>query len=212
MAAYFLISVLAIVLVPLTLGAAARVSASESLLPSSEPHTDHPTERPEERVRGCQCTPCLDRRKQVLAKSIFNPRLTTRSVFFTVLPTHRSRFRSRTAVLLIGWSVVAFLVSRVRNAESDNKVYDPYEILGISAVRAVSPARRMALIRSPRVPRRRKSSPFSRSFPKSSTYHRVCWARSDHVSSHPDKVKATVNDTVEQIANRFVEITKAYKS
>ena len=81
MAAYFLISVLAIVLVPLTLGAAARISASESLLPSSEPHTDHPTERPEERVRGCQCTPCLDRRKQVLAKSIFNPRLTTRSVF-----------------------------------------------------------------------------------------------------------------------------------
>ena len=138
MAAYFLISVLAIVLVPLTLGAAARVSASESLLPSSEPHADHPTERPEERVRGCQCTPCLDRRKQILAKSIFNPRLTTRSVFFTVLPTHRSRFRSRTAVLLIGWSVVAFLVSRVRNAESDNKVYDPYEILGISAVRAVS--------------------------------------------------------------------------
>ena len=39
MAAYFLISVLAIVLVPLTLSAAARISASESPLPSSEPHT-----------------------------------------------------------------------------------------------------------------------------------------------------------------------------
>lgn len=32
------------------------------------------------------------------------------------------------------------------------------------------------------------------------------------VLSHPDKVKATVNETVEDIANRFVDITKAYKS
>lgn len=29
---------------------------------------------------------------------------------------------------------------------------------------------------------------------------------------HPDKVKATINETVEDIANRFVDITKAYKS
>jgi len=32
------------------------------------------------------------------------------------------------------------------------------------------------------------------------------------VSSHPDKVKATVNETIEEISNRFVEITKAYKA
>jgi len=32
------------------------------------------------------------------------------------------------------------------------------------------------------------------------------------VLSHPDKVKATINETVEDIANRFVDITKAYKS
>jgi translocation protein SEC63 len=30
--------------------------------------------------------------------------------------------------------------------------------------------------------------------------------------SHPDKVKASVNETIEAIANRFVDITKAYKS
>lgn len=32
------------------------------------------------------------------------------------------------------------------------------------------------------------------------------------ILSHPDKVKATINETVEDIANRFVDITKAYKS
>jgi preprotein translocase subunit Sec63 len=30
--------------------------------------------------------------------------------------------------------------------------------------------------------------------------------------SHPDKVKATANLTIETIQDRFVEITKAYKS
>jgi translocation protein SEC63 len=31
-------------------------------------------------------------------------------------------------------------------------------------------------------------------------------------SSHPDKVKATANLTIEAIQERFVELTKAYKS
>lgn len=31
-------------------------------------------------------------------------------------------------------------------------------------------------------------------------------------SSHPDKVKATANMTIEAIQERFVELTKAYKS
>jgi len=30
--------------------------------------------------------------------------------------------------------------------------------------------------------------------------------------SHPDKVKATVDNTIEEIQNRFVELTKAYKA
>ncbi len=29
---------------------------------------------------------------------------------------------------------------------------------------------------------------------------------------HPDKVRATVNQTLEEIQNHFVDITKAYKS
>lgn len=43
---------------------------------------------------------------------------------------------SRAVILFVGWSFVAFLVHRARNVKTDNKVYDPYEILGISPVRA----------------------------------------------------------------------------
>jgi preprotein translocase subunit Sec63 len=32
------------------------------------------------------------------------------------------------------------------------------------------------------------------------------------MNSHPDKVKLSINETMESVANRFVEITKAYKS
>ncbi|KAG1764475.1 translocation protein sec63 [Suillus placidus] len=32
------------------------------------------------------------------------------------------------------------------------------------------------------------------------------------IKSHPDKVKATINETLEDITNRFVDFTKAYKS
>jgi hypothetical protein len=31
-------------------------------------------------------------------------------------------------------------------------------------------------------------------------------------NSHPDKVKLSANDTMEAIASKFVDITKAYKS
>ena len=42
----------------------------------------------------------------------------------------------------------------------------------------------------------------------------LCLHRSSKliILSHPDKVKATINETAEDIANRFVDITKAYKS
>ncbi|KAI9572465.1 translocation protein sec63 [Boletus coccyginus] len=152
MAAFFLISVLAIVLVPLTL--------------ASVHDPDHSTERTGDHLHGCQCTHCIARRQQVLAAdrpSLCNPKLT-----------------KRTVILLLGWSVVAFLLHRVRNAQSDNKVYDPYEILGVSTGTTEKEIKSL--------------------FKKLSKLY------------HPDKVKATVNETVDQIANRFVEITKAYKS
>lgn len=83
MAAFFLISVLAIVLIPLTLASVARTSTSKSLLRSPQRGPDYSTEHTGESLHGCQCTHCLARRKQVLAAdrpSICNPKLTKRSV------------------------------------------------------------------------------------------------------------------------------------
>lgn len=93
MAAFFLISVLAIVLVPLTLASVVRTSTSESYLPSPQHDPDHSTERTGDRLHGCQCTHCLARRQQVLAAdrpSLFNPKLTKRCVctFFSNKTAH----------------------------------------------------------------------------------------------------------------------------
>jgi translocation protein SEC63 len=151
MAAYFLISVLAIVLIPLTLTAVTGSTAK----------------RPDDTAKGCQCVPCINRRKQVIAGS-------QGSIF-------RLKFTKKTTLLLAGWSILGFLVYNASNTEShNNRVYNPFEILGISTGTT--------------------EKEIKSHFKKLSKLY------------HPDKVKATVNETVEEIANRFVDITKAYKS
>jgi translocation protein SEC63 len=146
MAAYFIISILALILTPLTL----------SLSPNSKKATS----------QGCQCNACLEQRERVRQReqgSLLRP-----------------KFSKKTSFIIAGWSLFAFLSYKVANAKNDNKVYDPFEVLGLSAG----------------VTEKEIKSHFKK---LSRMYH-------------PDKFKATVNDTVESIANRFVDITKAYKS
>ncbi|KAG6374905.1 translocation protein sec63 [Boletus reticuloceps] len=151
MAAYFLISILAIVLVPLTLSSVVRISTSKCLyLATCLGRADHDV------VQNAA-------KQATRAASVLNPKFTTRTV-----------------MLLVGWLVVALLVYRARTTETDSKLYDPYEILGIST--GVTEKEIKSL------------------FKKLAKIY------------HPDKVKATVNETVDQIANRFVDITKAYKA
>ncbi|KAH7888181.1 translocation protein sec63 [Phlebopus sp. FC_14] len=150
MAAYFVISVLAIVLVPLTLAAAAGLVSK----------------RPEDITKGCQCKPCIERRKQIIAKntgSLFRPKLTKKTMF-----------------ILAGWSIVAFLAFKASGVDNENKIYNPFEILGIATGAT--------------------EKEIKSHFKKLSKLY------------HPDKVRPTVNETVEDIANRFVGITKAYKA
>lgn len=61
---------------------------------------------------------------------------------------------------------------------------------------------------------RKKSSHITRNFPVSSTSKSTspCSLAYSAAISHPDKVKPTVNDTIEAIQDRFVKITKAYKA
>lgn len=40
----------------------------------------------------------------------------------------------RSMILVSGWSLFAFLCWKVSNAKTDNKLYNPFEILGISEV------------------------------------------------------------------------------
>lgn len=129
MAAYFIITFLALVLVPVTLSAA---PTSQSHFSSRHPFFAHPyTGRKE--INGCQCQPCIEQRKRIAKLeqgSLFNPKLSkkcdTTLVSFIADTPHRSMF------LIIGWSVFAFLCYKVAGAKVEGKVYDPFEILGIS--------------------------------------------------------------------------------
>ncbi|KAF9563385.1 hypothetical protein CPC08DRAFT_632910 [Agrocybe pediades] len=144
MAAYFVITFLALVLVPLTIS---------SLTKKSGRVTD-----------GCQCSACVKQREIVSKEE--------RGSMF--------KFTARTYLLLGGWSLFAFVCYRVSLLKVENKVYNPFEILGI----------------------------------KSSTSDKDIKSHYKKLSKmyHPDKVKATANMTIEFIQERFVEITKAYKS
>ncbi|KAF9530979.1 Sec63 Brl domain-containing protein [Crepidotus variabilis] len=147
MAAYFLITFLALVLVPLTLSAV--FSKSEKRLPD-----------------GCQCSDCIRHRETVLKQekgSMFIPQIS-----------------GKVYLIVAGWALFGFVSYRASQIKVENKVYNPFEILGI----------------------------------KSNTPDKEIKSHFKQLSRlyHPDKVKATANLTIEAIQNRFVDITKAYKS
>ncbi|KDR74324.1 hypothetical protein GALMADRAFT_70989 [Galerina marginata CBS 339.88] len=147
MAAYFLITFLALVLVPLTISSLSKSSGKKV-------------------SDGCQCSPCVAQRKTISkleGGSIFNPNLTRRTYF-----------------LVGGWSLFAFVCYRVSLLKVENKIYNPFEILGISSST--------------------EEKDIKSHFKKLSKMY------------HPDKVKTTANLTIEAIQDRFVQLTKAYKS
>ncbi|KAH9853350.1 DnaJ-domain-containing protein [Lenzites betulinus] len=115
---------------------------------------------------GCQCQQCTAQRERIRKRergSLLTPKL-----------------RRRTLVILGGWSIVGFLVYKVMSSETENKLYDPFEILDISTSATVKE------IKS-------HYKKLSRKF-------------------HPDKVKLGINETMEAVEAKFVELTKAYKS
>ncbi|KAJ7746903.1 Sec63 Brl domain-containing protein [Mycena maculata] len=143
MAAYFVITFLAILLLPITL----------SLLPSRS--------RAASKGTPCQCGPCIAQRKRIQGSKIRMPGF-------------------KVSFVIVGWSAFAYLCWKVAGAKMDNKVYDPFEILGISAGMSEKEIK--------------------------STFKKLS------KQFHPDKVRVTANETIEMIQERFVGITKAYKS
>ncbi|KAG5645765.1 hypothetical protein DXG03_005302 [Asterophora parasitica] len=158
MAAYFLITFLALILVPTTI---------LSFKPSKKS------------LDGCQCKPCIEQRKR--ASSLLKP-----------------TFSKKTILLVSGWSLLGFICYKVANATLDNKIYDPFEILGISAARYGGKGDQISLQEA-------FQALVGALLDTSCTFLKGLF-------SHPDKVKASANMTIEAIQNRFVELTKAYKS
>ncbi|KAJ7623440.1 Sec63 Brl domain-containing protein [Roridomyces roridus] len=95
MAAYFVITFLALLLTPL----------SFSLIPSRSRSTT--------KFPPCECAPCIAQRKRMEGSKLR-------------MPGFKASF------VIVGWSFFAFLCWKVAGAKSDGKVYDPFEILGIS--------------------------------------------------------------------------------
>ncbi|KAI5804557.1 Sec63 Brl domain-containing protein [Geopyxis carbonaria] len=93
----------------------------------------------------------------------------------------KERRLKRFTAITLGWVLFAYmgyLIATTKNAAG--KVWDPYEILGIS----------MSLTEKQ----------------IKSHYKRMS------LKFHPDKVKPTANQTLEELNDKFVEITKAYKA
>ncbi|TFK66638.1 hypothetical protein BDN72DRAFT_799683 [Pluteus cervinus] len=119
-----------------------------------------------EKLDGCQCTPCVEQRKRNDARekgSLLNPKFSTRSL-----------------LLVAGWTALGFLTYQATQIKLEHKVYNPFEILGISTGLSQKDIKT-------------HFKKLSRTF-------------------HPDKVQLAVNQTLEEVQNKFVEITKAYKS
>ncbi|KAJ7089651.1 Sec63 Brl domain-containing protein [Mycena belliarum] len=143
MAAYFVITFLALLLVPFTV----------SLLPSRTGSANQPA--------PCECAPCVAQRKRIRGSRL-------------KLPGKKMTF------VIVGWSVFAYLCWQVAGAKMENTVYNPFEILGITAGLS--------------------EKEIKSHFKKLSKLY------------HPDKVRVSANETIEMIQDRFVGITKAYKS
>ncbi|KAJ2913503.1 hypothetical protein MD484_g6889, partial [Candolleomyces efflorescens] len=146
MATYFLITFLALILIPLTLSSFGKGS--------------------EKITHGCDCEACVLQRAQSKKReqgSLLSPKLTKKTYF-----------------VIVGWAVFAIACYRASQLKVTSKVYDPFEILGISSSATEKEIK--------------------------SHYKKLSRA------FHPDKVKPTAELTLEAIQDKFVQITKAYKS
>lgn len=135
-----------------------------------------------------------------------------------VRPRFHSPFSSpnvlfRTVALLVGWTLFGFVAYKVATTEVLNKVYDPFEILGLKSVRHFFFVPISVHVSSRESPLRR-SSRITRNCLVYCTLNLNLFLGPLLASSysHPDKVKLTANLTMDAVEARFVEITKAYKA
>ena len=96
---------------------------------------------------ACECGPCIEQRKRIKRRekgSLLHPQISkTYALAFQTAPVLKRKLMThnlsaRTGFIVVGWLVVAGLAWKVGNAVTENKIYNPYEILGIAMVRTLS--------------------------------------------------------------------------
>lgn len=136
MAAYFVISVLVIILFPITLSSLSSISSSEHIsYVFSLDLISRRAPRAGQRVPVYSLCPAQSRGEET---PTWFPAQT--QVYQKVRHSLDSEFHSRSQrslLIIVGWASVTFLSYKVAHAELENKVYNPFEILGISTVRLI---------------------------------------------------------------------------
>ncbi|KZT33857.1 hypothetical protein SISSUDRAFT_1027300 [Sistotremastrum suecicum HHB10207 ss-3] len=149
MAAYFVLTFLSLVLVPL----------SFSYVPTTKKAVKAPPP-------ACECSACVDHREALRKRS--------------QRPWYRPQIGTKALFTLGGWVVFGLLVYKIATTVDESKMYDPFQILGVSLSATEQEIKRH--------------------------YKKLS------IKFHPDKVKLSGNDTLDSVAERFVELTKAYKA
>jgi len=137
MALFFIITVLFMILVPVTLSQISLTPSKYSVplnLPS-EYHGVH--SEPEIPSAACECSSCVDKRNRILKRekgTFFRPNITTKCVPCWSYHELCSDYLYRSFLIISGWVVFSLLAYRVATTKIENKIYDPFEILGIKSV------------------------------------------------------------------------------
>jgi translocation protein SEC63 len=136
MALFFIITVLFMILVPVTL-------SQISLAPSAYRVSTFPllfltcaTSEGEIPSAVCECSACVDKRTRIRNHekgTIFRTSITKKCAIVTSA-THCDLISCRSLFITLGWLAFGLLSYKVATTKIENKIYDPFEILGIRTV------------------------------------------------------------------------------
>ena len=103
---------------------------------------------------------------------------------------------------------------KVADVENENKLYNPFDILGISTVWPHSSVNFLIYtIVLQGISEKEIKSHYKKLSKLQCVLYYIHTCACQRVAySHPDKVKTTVNQTIAEVEKRFIDITKAYKA
>lgn len=139
MALFFIITILFMILVPFTLS---QISSSQGTcgapcISLRRSLTRGPHSGSEIPSAACECSACVDKRARIRKRekgSILRPNITKKCVPSFGIPLLTTDPLCRSLFVILGWAVFGVLSYKVMNTTIENKIYNPFEILGIGSV------------------------------------------------------------------------------